>query len=84
MYREKTGEDEFFYGKDSMTIEEKIPISIESHNVVSEIADFCREVLGDLPITTDGVEGASTVAVCEAIVKSSQSGNREIIKYNFA
>lgn len=84
LYREKTGEDEFFYGKDSMTIEEKIPISIESHNVVSEIADFCREVLGDLPITTDGVEGASTVAVCEAIVKSSQSGNREIIKYNFA
>ena len=67
-------------GKKMESIEHRIPVKIESHNVESEIIAFCDciESGSEPSITAD--EGARTVAVCEAIIRSSESGKPEKIK----
>ncbi|MBQ8407398.1 MAG: Gfo/Idh/MocA family oxidoreductase [Clostridia bacterium] len=55
-------------------VPQQIPVSIDSHNMASEIKDMCAAILGDLTVATDAVEGANTVAVCLAAVKSSAEG----------
>jgi len=64
-------------------IEMKLPVSIESHNTAAEIKEICDAILNDKELITDGVEGASTVAVCNAIVESSANGERIKLDYNF-
>lgn len=58
-------------------------IAINNHNVQNESEQFCHAVLNDLPVPTDGREGAKTVAVCRAVVESCASGNSVKIEYNF-
>ena len=55
-------------------VPQQIPIEVDSHNMASEIKDMCDVILHDLPVETDAVEGANTVAVCLAAVKSSAEG----------
>ena len=50
------------------------PIDIKNHNMTAEIEDMCNVILYDAPLDCDVVEGANTVAVCRAAVKSSALG----------
>jgi len=50
------------------TVEMKIPVSVNNHNFAAEVTDFCKCLLENRPVTTDGVEGASTVAVCLGLI----------------
>ena len=50
------------------------PVDINHHNATGEIQDMCDVILGDLEVVINAAEGANTVAVCDAIVKSSATG----------
>lgn len=63
--------------------EKQVPVEINSHNLTSEIEEFCDIILNDKPVITDGVEGASTVAVGCAIVESAAKGETVKVDYNF-
>ena len=76
----KEGKEEY-HGVESMVVEEKIPVQINDHNVIAEIRDFCEAIINDTKIATDGYEGAATVAVCEAIVRSAETGMPERVEY---
>lgn len=58
-----------------------VPISINNHNVGEEIDDFIDVLLGKSELNIPGSEGASTVAVCEAIIASAESGKAEKVNY---
>ncbi len=58
-----------------------IPVTVESHNMTAEIQDMCDVILKDLPVETDAIEGANTVAVCMAAVKSSAEGGPKVPEY---
>lgn len=60
-----------------------IPVTVNNHNVASEIRDLCMTILNDTPVSPDGREGASTVAVCSAIVESASTGEKVVVDYNF-
>lgn len=64
-------------------IEVKLPVEVNNHNLHAEIGEFCDLIINDKPIVTDGVQGASTVAVCNAIVESAASGDKVLVDYNF-
>ncbi|NMA95125.1 MAG: hypothetical protein GX974_03705, partial [Clostridiales bacterium] len=49
----------------------------------AEVEDFCQCILEGRPVTTDGIEGASTVAVGLAIVESARSEEKVMVDYNF-
>lgn len=61
----------------------KLAVDINNHNIASEIEEMCLSVLNDTPVSTDGIEGASTVAVGCAIVESAATGSRVKIQYDF-
>ena len=52
----------------------EIPVAINSHNMTAEIEDMCNVILNDTPVECDVIEGANTVAVCQAAVKSAAEG----------
>jgi len=52
----------------------ELPVSINNHNMTAEIEDICNVILHDAPIECDVIEGANTVAVCQAAVKSAATG----------
>ena len=55
-----------------------IPISLASHNVAAEIRELVDAVLNDRSVSTDGREGARSVATCLAIVESAKHGGRPV------
>ena len=60
---------------------EIIKIPVNSHNAAREFEVFADAIKNDSPVETNAVEGAKTVEVCRAIVKSSVTG--EIVKPNY-
>lgn len=62
-------------------MELKIPVNISSHNMIEEIRDFCNSILNDTPVSPDGKQGMYTVAVCDAIVRSSKEGKAISVNY---
>lgn len=78
--QEFEGKDKFL-GTPMQDIGMQIPININNHNVSAEIDDFIDVLLGNTELDIPGREGAATVAVCEAIIKSAESGKPEEIKY---
>ena len=61
--------------------ETKYPINVNNHNMTAEIADMSEAILKDLDIELDAAEGANTVAVCLAAVKSAAEGKAITPKY---
>ncbi len=70
-----------FLGSAMENIGLSIPIDINNHNVGAEIDDFIDILLGKKENEIPGCEGAATVAVCEAIIASAESGNPQTVKY---
>ncbi len=74
------GKSEFF-GSAMQDIALSIPVELADHNVGAEIDDFIDILMGKQELEITGAEGAATVAVCEAIIKSAESGKAETIEY---
>lgn len=83
LYKEVFEGKEKFYGVHMKEIEMKIPVTVNNHNIRAEVFDFCDIVKNDKEVVIKGEEGASTIAVCEAIIKSAETGVPQKIEYNF-
>ena len=81
LYVKEFGGMDKLMGKNMNRIAHQIPVSIESHNFTAEIAEFCHCVENNLPASIPAIEGAKTVAVCEAIIRSSATGQIEKVQY---
>ncbi len=83
VYKSELGGSDTFLGKDQQVIEMKLPVELSSHNTKAEIEDFCKCIVEGRPVSTDGVEGASTVSVGVAIVESVKTNKYVTVDYNF-
>ncbi|MBQ9777451.1 MAG: Gfo/Idh/MocA family oxidoreductase [Clostridia bacterium] len=52
----------------------ELPVEINSHNMTAEIEDMCNVILRNDPTECDVIQGANTVAVCHAAIKSAAEG----------
>ncbi|MBQ1217768.1 MAG: Gfo/Idh/MocA family oxidoreductase [Clostridia bacterium] len=68
-------------GKRAYTVPQEIPVEINNHNVTEEISVFLNALINDLPMPVTSREGANTVAVCCATVKSAKEGRPVTIEY---
>ncbi len=74
----------FTIGDDQMAHDpEIIEIEVNNHNAAAEFRVFADAILGNTPVATDATEGAKTVEVCLAVVKSSKTGVPVKPDYNF-
>lgn len=83
VFKETLYGQETFLDKPQQGVEMKLPVTVNSHNTQAEIEDFCKCILENRPVTTDGIEGASTVAVGVAIVESVEKNAYVKVDYNF-
>ena len=83
IFKEDFRGEDTYRGADQQRIEIKVPVKVNNHNTAGEIGDFCRCLLENKPVPTDGVEGAITVATCLAIVESAQKEEKIKVEYNF-
>ena len=83
LFKGRFTDDPDFDGYKQRELEIKLPVVVDDHNFTGEVQDFCRCVMNDEPVPTTGVEGASTVAVCLAIVESFKTGEKVKPDYNF-
>ncbi len=60
-----------------------IELEVNNHNYDKEFEVFAEAILNDTKVLTDAREGAKTVEVCLAIVKSSETGTIVKPDYNF-
>ena len=67
----------------SFTYPHRIPIEVNNHNLHHEQMEMQAIVRDGKEILTTGREGAKTVAVCSAVVKSAATGKPVEIDYNF-
>ncbi len=58
--------------------EEKIPVTLNDHNVTAEIRDMALSIINDTPLECDVYEGANTVAVGMAAVMSAAQGGAPV------
>ena len=64
-------------------VTKQLPVDINNHNIASEIEEMCDAVINNTEVPTDGVEGASTIAVACAIVEAAAKGDKVFVDYNF-
>ncbi len=83
LFKEKFTDAPYFTDREQQNIGLTIPVQINNHNVAGEIRDFCKSILEGKPVVTSGVEGASTVSVCLAIVESFKTEQKVKVDYNF-
>ena len=74
----------FTAGEDGMAHEPEIlDVEVNNHNAAKEFAVFADAIRSGRPVETDAREGAKTVAVCRAIVESSETGVPVAASYAF-
>lgn len=83
MFKEEFRGEDSYLGREQQNIEMKLGIALNNHNTEAEIGDFCKCIMEGRAVTTDGIEGASTVAVGLAIVESVETGKPVKVDYNF-
>ena len=83
IYRDEFRGEDSYWGSAQQNVEMRVRVTVNNHNTKDEIGDFCTCLLEGRPVTTDGVEGASTAAVCLAIVESAATGEKVTVDYNF-
>ena len=67
--------------KPDYTEAKEIPVEVNNHNITAEIDAFVDALKGEKPMPVSSMEGASTVAVCCAVVESCKTGMPVKIKY---
>ena len=83
LYKEHFTDQSGFADMNQQVLGIQIPVPVNNHNFAAEAQDFCNCLLEGRPVTTNGREGASTVAVCTAIVQSFKTGEKVTVDYNF-
>lgn len=73
------GQTEYF-GMKMETLEIRIPVSTNSHNVAAEVGEFCGAMTEGRDVQIGGEEGFRTIAVCDAIIRSAASGMPEAVE----
>ena len=81
LFLEKVGDADTLVGTKMKDIELKIPVTPIKHNVREELKVFFDVLTDGKENTIKGEEGAATVAVCEALIRSAASGKPEAITY---
>ena len=81
LFRNKVAGELESFGIPNQTMELKIPVAIASHNMTEEIRDFINCINNNTAPDPDGRQGFSTVAVCDAIVRSAATGEKITIDY---
>ena len=82
IFQESIAENEHVFPNIAeQTVRMQYPVSIDSHNVTSEIRYFVNCLMQGKPVEMDGREGAATVAVCNAIVQSVQEKRAVTVEY---
>ena len=79
LFVESLGDTSSVMGTKMKDIELKIPVTPEKHNVKGELEAFIATLLDGAENVLSAREGAATVAVCEAIIRSAASGKPETI-----
>ncbi len=59
----------------------ELPVSVANHNVEAEVEELAEALVNGRPLTTDVVEGARTVVVCDAIVEATKTGQPVQVRY---
>ncbi len=75
------GEGENEDGRAKFTIPQEIPVERNNHNTTKELEIFLTALKNDEPFAISPMEGASTVAVCAAVVESCATGLPAKVKY---
>ncbi len=68
------GGDEDVFGNKKFTVPQEIPIINNDHNMTAELEMFVTGLMTGEPFGISPMEGASTVAVCTAVVESCATG----------
>ncbi|RJW41227.1 Gfo/Idh/MocA family protein [Eisenbergiella tayi] len=63
-----------FLGCESKEVPILYPIALNNHNTVGEIEDFVTAIAEDKAVSTDGRQGAATVAASLAVLESVKTG----------
>lgn len=66
--------DSLFEGTERYATPILYPVALANHNTIGEIADFVNAIVEDLPIQTDVLQGAKTVATSLAVLESVTCG----------
>lgn len=72
---------DYFISTKMRNVEHRIPVEQNNHNFKAEIDEFCNCIVNLEKPSISAREGARTVAVCEAIILSSETGKAEKINY---
>lgn len=80
LFKEKLNDEIEKFGT-AQEMEIKIPVGVDSHNMAEEIRDFVTCVINDEKPNPDGKQGLTTVTVCDAIVRSAESGKKITVDY---
>ena len=75
------GEGKKINGNLDFTYPLEIPINVKSHNVGREIEQFLTALINGDKSPVSSLEGASTVAVCNAAIESARTDKPVTIKY---
>ena len=59
----------------------QIPVAIGSHNTAAELAEFVDIIKNDKEVAVSAREGADTVAVCVAAIRSTETGLPVNVEY---
>ena len=81
LFLERVGDADTIAGTKMKDIELKVPVTPIKHNVRDELKVFFDVLTNGKENTIKGEEGAATVAVCEALIRSAASGQPEAITY---
>ena len=70
----------YFTSATNKTMEIEVPVN--THNCLAETNEICAEILHGKKARHDGIEGAKTLLVCDAAIRSISSGVVEKLDYS--
>ena len=74
LYLNEHAGSEQFVGRTLHEVVHKLPVQVNNHNFGAEIKEFCECIETGKEPSIPAIEGLRTVAVCEAIIKSAETG----------
>lgn len=68
----------------AQTIPVQLDVPVITHNISAEMEEFADILLNGKEVLTDGIQGASTVSACIAVVQSANTGEKAFPVYDFS
>ena len=83
LYRGNFSDDEYMKNRWQQAVGMEIAVSLDDHNFLGEVTDFCNAIIDGKLVDCTGEEGAVTVAACLAIVESAAKEEKVKVNYDF-